>query len=63
MQISVSSTLILYHDGQFWVGLAERVEDSIKSLNSVSEILTQVSPDDGALGDAEAGRCPSATLV
>lgn len=26
MQISVSSTLTLYHDGQFWVGLAERVE-------------------------------------
>lgn len=27
MQISVSSTLTLYHDGQFWVGIAERVED------------------------------------
>ena len=27
MQISVSSTLTVYHDGQFWVGLAERVED------------------------------------
>ena len=27
MQISVSSTLTLYHDGQFWVGLAEHVED------------------------------------
>lgn len=26
MQISVSSTLTIYHDGQFWVGLAERVE-------------------------------------
>ena len=26
MQISVSSTLTVYHDGQFWVGLAERVE-------------------------------------
>lgn len=26
MQISVSSTLTLYHDGQFWVGLAEHVE-------------------------------------
>lgn len=28
MQISVSSTLTVYHGGQFWVGLAERIEDS-----------------------------------
>ena len=27
MQISVPSTLTVYHDGQFWVGLAEHVED------------------------------------
>lgn len=27
MQISVSSTLTLYHDGQFWVGIVEHVED------------------------------------
>ena len=27
MQISVSSILTVYHDGQFWVGLAEHVED------------------------------------
>ena len=27
MQISVSSTLTLFHDGQFWVGVAEHVED------------------------------------
>ena len=26
MQTSVSSTLTVYHDGQFWVGLAEHVE-------------------------------------
>ena len=26
MQVSVSSTLTVYHDGQFWVGLAEHVE-------------------------------------
>lgn len=26
MQISVSSTLTVYHDGQFWVGRAEHVE-------------------------------------
>lgn len=27
MQISVSSTLTLFHDGQFWVGIVEHVED------------------------------------
>lgn len=27
MQISVSSTLTIYYDGQFWVGVAEHVED------------------------------------
>ena len=27
MQISVSSTLTVYRDGQFWVGLAEHVEN------------------------------------
>ena len=27
MQISASSTLTVYHDGQFWVGMAEHVED------------------------------------
>ena len=27
MQISVSSTLTIFHDGLFWVGLAEHVED------------------------------------
>lgn len=27
MQISVSSTLTLYHNGQFWVGIVEHVED------------------------------------
>ena len=26
MQISVASALTVYHDGQFWVGLAEHVE-------------------------------------
>ena len=26
MQISVSSTLTVFHDGQFWIGLAEHVE-------------------------------------
>ncbi|MGN0034240.1 MAG: DUF2992 family protein [Coriobacteriales bacterium] len=27
MQISVSSTLTIYHGGQFWVGVVEHVED------------------------------------
>ena len=37
MQISVSSTLTVYHDGQFWVGLAEHVEDGAEP--SDEEIL------------------------
>ena len=28
MQISVSSTLTLYYDGQFWVGIIEHIEDN-----------------------------------
>lgn len=31
MQISVSSTLTVYHDGQFWVGIVEHVEDGTLS--------------------------------
>lgn len=31
MQASVSSTLTLYHDGQFWVGVVEHVEDGTVS--------------------------------
>ena len=31
MQISVSSTLTLYHDGQFWVGVVEYVENGTVS--------------------------------
>ena len=27
MQISVSSTLTVFHDGQFWVGIVEHIED------------------------------------
>ena len=27
MQISVSSILTLFHDGQFWVGIVEHIED------------------------------------
>lgn len=26
MQISVSSTLTVFHDGQFWVGVVEHIE-------------------------------------
>ena len=32
MQISVSSTLTVFHDGQFWVGLAEHIEDGRYSV-------------------------------
>ena len=46
MQISVSSTLTVYHDGQFWVGLAEHVEDG---SYSVTRIVFGAEPSDGQI--------------
>lgn len=43
MQISVSSTLTLYHDGQFWVGLIEHVEDD---AYGVARIVFGAEPSD-----------------
>ena len=43
MQISVSSTLTVYHDGQFWVGPAEHVEDE---RHSVARIVLGAEPSD-----------------
>lgn len=43
MQISVSSTLTVYHDGQFWVGLAEHVEDE---TYGVARIVFGAEPSD-----------------
>ena len=43
MQISVSSTLTVYHDGQFWVGLAEHVEDG---RHGVARIVFGAEPSD-----------------
>ena len=43
MQISVSSTLTVYHDGQFWVGLAEHVEDE---TYGVARIVFGTEPSD-----------------
>ncbi|MCQ5092023.1 YjdF family protein [Slackia exigua] len=43
MQISVSSTLIVFHDGQFWVGLAEHVEDG---RYGVARIVFGAEPSD-----------------
>ena len=43
MQISVSSTLTVYHDGQFWVGLAEHVEDG---RYGVARIVFGAEPPD-----------------
>ena len=43
MQISVSSTLTVYHDGQFWVGLAERVENG---RYGVARIVFGAEPSD-----------------
>ena len=43
MQISVSSTLTVYRDGQFWVGLAEHVEDG---RYSIARIVFGAEPSD-----------------
>ena len=43
MQISVSSTLTVYHDGQFWVGPAEHVEDE---RYGVARIVLGAEPSD-----------------
>ena len=43
MQISVSSTLTVYHDGQFWVGMAEHVEDG---RYGVARIVFGAEPSD-----------------
>ena len=43
MQISVSSTLTLYHDGQFWVGIVEHVEDG---KLGVTRIVFGAEPSD-----------------
>ena len=43
MQISVSSTLTVYHDGQFWVGLAEYVENG---RYGVARIVFGAEPSD-----------------
>ena len=43
MQISVSSTLTVYHDGQFWVELAEHVEDG---RYGVARIVFGAEPSD-----------------
>ena len=43
MRISVSSTLTVYHDGQFWVGLAEHVEGG---RYGVARIVFGAEPSD-----------------
>ena len=43
MQISVSSALTVYRDGQFWVGLAEHVEDG---KYGVARIVFGAEPSD-----------------
>ena len=43
MQISVSPTLTVYHDGQFWIGLAEHVEGG---RYGVARIVFGAEPSD-----------------
>ncbi len=53
MQISVSSTLTVYHDGQFWVGLAEHVEGG---RYGVARIVFGAEPSDEEILQFVAGR-------
>ena len=53
MQISVSSTLTVYHDGQFWVGLAEHVEGG---RYGVARIVFGAEPSDEEILHFVAGR-------
>ena len=53
MQISVSSTLTVYHDGQFWVGLAEHVEDG---RYGVARIVFGAEPSNEEILQFVAGR-------
>lgn len=53
MQISVSSTLTVYHDGQFWVGLAEHVEDG---RYGVARIVFGAKPSDEEILQFVAGK-------
>ena len=46
MQISASSTLTVYHDGQFWVGLAEHVEGG---MCGSARIVFGAEPSDPAI--------------
>ena len=46
MQISVSSTLTLFHDGQFWVGIVEHVEDG---RFGAARIVFGAEPSDEAI--------------
>ena len=48
MQISVSSTLTLFHDSQFWVGLVEHVEDS---KLAVARVVFGSEPSDAEVLD------------
>lgn len=43
MQISVSSALTVFHDGKYWVGLAEHVEDG---RYGVARIVFGAEPSD-----------------
>ena len=53
MQISVSSALTVYHDGQFWVGLAEHVEDG---RYGVARIVFGAEPSNEEILQFVAGR-------
>ena len=59
MQISVSSTLTVYHDGQFWVGLAEHVEGG---RYGAARIVFGAEPSDEEILQFVAGRWAKLSL-
>lgn len=60
MQISVSSTLTLYHDGQFWIGIVEHVEDGTVSA---ARIVFGAEPSDEEVLEFVIGKWGSMRFV
>ena len=53
MQISVSSTLTVYHDGQFWVGLAEHVEGGRYGVQGTTGARGTAGSDEAGVGSSK----------
>ena len=65
MQISVSSTLTVYHDGQFWVGLAEHVgtEGTASPASSSAQSRPMRRSCDSLLANGRSSRSSATRLL